>query len=104
MMKFEKISKYDINIRHTVNGGVIVRVGCAELSFSNPEDMIDVMKQYYENPQEMEKKYIQSNASHPVQEATQESIDNIHEESQPQVEREVPHSHHHSTNPNEISM
>lgn len=88
MMKFEKISKYDINIRHTSNGGVIVRIGCAELSFSSPEDMMDVMKQYYENPQEMEKRYIDSDASHPVEEAVEEAIDNTCEEPQ----RGVPYS------------
>jgi hypothetical protein len=92
-MNFEKISKYDIKIRHTVNGGVIVKVGCAELSFSNPEDMMDVMKQYYENPQEMEKLFNKSNASHPVEEAVEESI---YEETQPQAQREVPHSRRHS--------
>ena len=56
-MNFKKISKYDIRIRHTSNGGMIVKVGCAEFSFSNPEDMMDVMKQYYENPDKMEKEY-----------------------------------------------
>ena len=56
-MNFKKISKYDIRIRHTSNEGMIVKVGCAEFSFSNPEDMMDVMKQYYENPDEMEKEY-----------------------------------------------
>ncbi len=60
-MEFKRISNYDINITHTANGGMIVRVGCATLSFSNPEDMMDIMKQYYENPDGMEKQY--NNAS-----------------------------------------
>ena len=61
MMEFKRVSKYDINITHTVNGGMIVKVGCAVLTFSNPEDMMDVMKQYYENPDEMEKLYNKAN-------------------------------------------
>lgn len=56
-MEFKRMSKYDINITHTANGGMIVRVGCATLSFSNPEDMMDAMKQYYENPDGMEKQF-----------------------------------------------
>ena len=61
MMEFKRVSRYDINITHTVNGGMIVKVGCAVLTFSNPEEMMDVMRQYYENPDEMEKLYNKAN-------------------------------------------
>ena len=57
MINFKRISKYDINIRHTANGGCIVNVGCCEASFSNTEDMIEALTEYYKNPDEMEKKY-----------------------------------------------
>jgi hypothetical protein len=67
-MELKRISKHDINIRHTVNGGMVVNVGCAVLSFSSPEDMIDAMKQYYDNPDEMERKYYAT--SGPIAEAT----------------------------------
>jgi hypothetical protein len=59
-MEFKRISKYDIHIRHTVNGGIIVKVGCAELSFSSPEHMLEIMKQYYENPLEIMKQYYEN--------------------------------------------
>ncbi len=56
-MELKRISDHRITIRHTINGGIIAKIGCAELSFSSPEDMMDVMKQYYEDPKGMEKKY-----------------------------------------------
>lgn len=57
MIIFKRISRHKINIRYTVNGGCIAKIGCAELSFSNPADMLEVMKEYYEDPEGMEKKY-----------------------------------------------
>lgn len=57
MITFGRVSNYDINIRHTVNGGCIGKIGCAELSFSSPTDMLEVMKEYYEDPEKMEKQY-----------------------------------------------
>lgn len=70
-MEFNKISNYDINLRHTINGGIIVKVGCAELSFTSPEDMMDVMKQYYEDPKGMEKLYNHSGANEDVPQAVE---------------------------------
>lgn len=78
-MEFKKISDYDIHIRHTINGGVIVKVGCAELSFSSPEDMMDIMKQYYADPKGMEKEY---NSNVGLQEV--ETSHNVNEERQPE--------------------
>jgi hypothetical protein len=56
-MEFKKISNYDIHIRHTVNGGVIAKLGCVELSFSSSEDMMIAMGQFYADPEGMEKEY-----------------------------------------------
>ena len=56
-MEFKRISKYDIIIRHTVNGGCIANIGCCEVSFSNTEDLLDALEDYYANPDEIEKKY-----------------------------------------------
>jgi len=56
-MEFNKVSNYNIIIRHTINGGCIAKIGCVELSFSSPEDMMDIMKQYYQDPVGMEKEY-----------------------------------------------
>ena len=56
-MEFKRISKYDINIRHTANGGCIVNVGCCEAAFSNSDELIDALTEYYDDPEGMEKKY-----------------------------------------------
>ena len=61
--EFKKASKYDIHIKHTANGGMIVQVGCAEVSFSNWGDMLDAMRDYYSNPERMEKEYNKSSAT-----------------------------------------
>ena len=60
-MKFEKISPYDILIRHTSNGGCVVQVGCGEFAFSNPVEMMEAMSEFYKNPQEMIKHYNEAN-------------------------------------------
>lgn len=72
-MEFKRISNYNINIRHTINGGVIVKVGCAELSFSSPADMMDVMEQYYEDPEGMERLYNDSGANEDVPQEVESS-------------------------------
>lgn len=74
-MEFKKASNYDINITHTINGGIIVKVGCATLCFSSPEDMVDVMKQYYEDPEGMEKLYNSQNGPQDVAYSQDESCD-----------------------------
>ena len=56
-MEFKKLSNYDINITHTANGGAILRIGCAEFGFSDHLDMLNALKDYYDNPEEMEKQY-----------------------------------------------
>jgi hypothetical protein len=56
-IQFKRASKYDITINHTANGGTIVRIGCAEVSFTNWKDMLIAMKEYYENPEKMETQY-----------------------------------------------
>lgn len=57
MIKFKTASKYDIHIKHTVNGGMIVRIGCATLAFDNYKPMMKAMEEYYENPEGVEKVY-----------------------------------------------
>ena len=57
MIKFQKASKHDIHIQHTINGGMIVKIGCAKLSFSDYETMMDAMAEYYRDPDEVVKVY-----------------------------------------------
>ena len=59
MITFKQLSKYDIHIEHTANAGIIVTIGCCKTVFSNPEDLLNGLAQYYNNPEEMEKKYNQ---------------------------------------------
>jgi hypothetical protein len=56
-VEFKRISYHNINIRHTANGGCIVKVGCGEFSFSKPEDMLEALTQYFDDPKKMEKEY-----------------------------------------------
>lgn len=56
-IEFKKISRYDVNIRHTANGGCIVQIGCCEASFTTPGEMIRALEEFYKDPDAMEKKY-----------------------------------------------
>jgi len=56
-MEFKRISNHKIIITHTANEGLIARVGCARLSFSNPETMLEALTEYYTDPEGMEKRY-----------------------------------------------
>ena len=56
-MEFKRISTHKIHIRHTANGGIIAKVGCGEFSFSNPDDFLKALTEYYENPDQFEKQY-----------------------------------------------
>jgi hypothetical protein len=55
--EFKKASKHNINIRHTVNGGCIIKVGCCEAAFSTPDEMLETLADYYKDPVGMEKRY-----------------------------------------------
>jgi hypothetical protein len=57
MVNFKKISNHSIRIRHTINGGMIVKVGCAELIFNNYIVMLEAMREFYDDPQKMESAY-----------------------------------------------
>jgi len=56
-VKLELAFPYDINIVPTVNGGCIVNVGCARLSYSTPASMLTDLKKYLADPQGHEKAY-----------------------------------------------
>ena len=60
-IEFKKISRYDVNIRHTANGGCIVQIGCCEASFTTPDEMLKALADFYKDPEGMEKKYNASN-------------------------------------------
>lgn len=56
-MQFELAFPYDIQITPTVNGGVIVRVGCAELSFTSTNKLLTALREYFKDPEQAEKDY-----------------------------------------------
>jgi hypothetical protein len=56
-MQFELAFPYDIQITPTVNGGVIVRVGCAELSYTSTNKLLTALREYFKDPEQAEKDY-----------------------------------------------
>jgi hypothetical protein len=56
-MQFELAFPYDIQITPTVNGGVIVRCGCAELSFTSTNKLLTALREYFKDPEQAEKDY-----------------------------------------------
>jgi hypothetical protein len=59
-MLFKKPFPHEIKIIPTVNGGVIVLIGCATLSYSNPAKMLSAMREYIKDPEGIEKNYCKS--------------------------------------------
>jgi hypothetical protein len=69
-MQFKRITSHDIRITHSENGGCIVKIGCATFAFSTPDEMLEALKQFYNDPEKMEKEYNsqygpQPEATHP---------------------------------------
>ena len=56
-MKFGKLINYGVTIHPTHNEGFIVKVGCAEFSFTNKNDLLIALEEYLDNPGEYEKEY-----------------------------------------------
>jgi len=56
-MEFKKLSKYNVNITHTINGGCVVKVGCCKAVFTDHNAMLIALKEYYDDPEGMEKEY-----------------------------------------------
>lgn len=74
MIEFKSISNYNINIRHTCNGGCIVNIGCCEACFSNPADMLKALEEYYFNPEDIEKRYNSFTKNNPVRVDEQSNV------------------------------
>ena len=55
--EFKRASTHNINIRHTANGGCIIKVGCCEAAFTTPDEMLETLADYYKDPDRMEKEY-----------------------------------------------
>lgn len=66
VLKLELAFPYEINIIPTVNGGCIVNVGCARLSYSAPARMITDLKKYLADPEGYEKAFNECNKAREV--------------------------------------
>lgn len=60
-IKLELAFPYKITINPTVNGGCIVNVGCARLSYSTPARMLTDLKKYLADPQGYEQAFYECN-------------------------------------------
>jgi len=56
-IEFKLAFPYEIHVIPTVNGGVIARVGCAELTFQSTNKLLTAMREYFADPEEVEKAY-----------------------------------------------
>lgn len=56
-MKFKKKIDHDITITPTVNGGFIVKVGCATLVYRLASELVSDLGKYLEDPEGVEKEY-----------------------------------------------
>lgn len=56
-IEFGRKTKYDILISPSNNNGFIVRVGCCTTVYNNVDDMINAIKDYLNNPNEIEEMY-----------------------------------------------
>lgn len=69
-MEFGKALQYDIKISTSSNKGFIVKVGCCTCIFSNKENLLSALKEYLDDPEGMEKKYIEANMGQDLVEST----------------------------------
>jgi hypothetical protein len=68
-IEFKKISRYDFVIRHTANGGCIVQIGCCEVCFTTPGEMLEALADFYKDPEGMENKYnkfVRTSSNNPI--------------------------------------
>ncbi len=62
-MDFGKVTKYDIKITPTDNGGFIANVGCGIFAFSNKEDAKKAFGEFLDNADEFEKRYMDASGA-----------------------------------------
>jgi hypothetical protein len=65
---------YTITIEPTMNGGFFVKVGCGKFSFTDYEDLLSALGDYFENPEKLEKEYNKLSVV-PIQEVPSAPVD-----------------------------
>lgn len=56
-IEFKMAFPHEIHIIPTINGGVIARCGCAELTFTSTNKLLTAMREYFADPEAVEKAY-----------------------------------------------
>jgi len=56
-IEFKMAFPHEIHIIPTINGGVIARCGCAELTFTSTNKLLTAMREYFADPAAVEKAY-----------------------------------------------
>jgi len=62
-MEFGRLGR-QMEIEPTANKGFILRVGCAVLVFTDYQDLLDALAEYWSDPEAVEKKY--NEIGHPI--------------------------------------
>jgi hypothetical protein len=57
MMEFKNLLPHAIEIRGTMNSGYLMQVGCAQFAFGDPDDMLELVKAYLDDPKGMVNQY-----------------------------------------------
>ena len=71
MIEFGSPIPYDIRIIGSSNKGFIVNCGCATLTFTDKEKMLDAIRDYLNDPKGVEKVYNSCNAVNRPEEVTE---------------------------------
>ena len=53
--EFGKACRWNIHIMPTENQGFVVEVGCRRFAFENKNSLLRALRQYFDNPEEVEK-------------------------------------------------
>lgn len=62
-IEFKMAFPHEIHIIPTINGGVIARCGCAELTFTSTNKLLTAMREYFADPAAVEKAYNDARAA-----------------------------------------
>ena len=55
-MEYGRLTRYDITIESTQNKRLIARVGCGAFAFTGGSELLDFLKNYFNDPQSIREK------------------------------------------------
>ena len=59
-MNFKPAFKHIITLEPTINGGILASCGCARLVFDSPKKCLAGLKEYFADPEAIEKEYFEA--------------------------------------------